>query len=278
MQLRPDQLRQYETDGYLFFENLFTPREMELLREHAFSETMTRSHGAKLEEGTSVVRMLRGIHLDDPLFDRLTRHPRLLVPSRQISNEDVYLYQTRVVVKAGWEGKPFTLYPWHQDFSTWYLMDRMTAPKPVVIGVFLDEITACNAPLMVVPRSHTRGLLARSTTDPDPLGTGQIVMDASMMRSLVSEGGLRALTGPPGSTFFMHANLVHASNENITPLRRAILYVVYNPLSNRCQSARADYFAPPSSDPLVPLGDDCLFESTLPLAPRSGERVARSAG
>jgi L-proline 4-hydroxylase len=263
MQLAPDQLRQYETDGYLFIEGLFTAEETDLLREHAFSAAMARSQGVKVEEGTSVIRMLRGIHREDPLFDRLTRHPRLLDPSRQLAREDVYLYQTRVVVKAGFEGKPFTMYPWHQDFSTWYLMDRMVEPKPIVIGVFLDEINACNAPLMVVPRSHAHGLLARSTTNPDPLGTGQIVMDAAMMRSLVADGGVRALTGPPGSTFFMHANLVHASNENITPLRRAILYVVYNPLSNRCQSQRASYFAPPSFETLSALGDDCLFESTM---------------
>jgi ectoine hydroxylase len=262
MPLSSEQLQQYERDGYLFFEGLFTPREAELLREHAFSESMARSQGAKAEDGTSVVRMLRGVHLEDALFDRMTRHPRLLEPSRQISGEDVYLYQTRVVVKAGFEGRPFTLYPWHQDFSTWWLMDRMTEPKPIVIGVFLDEIDACNAPLMVVPRSHHRGLLSRSTTDPDPLGTGQIVMDAAMMRSLVAEGGVRALTGPPGSTFFMHANLVHASNENITPLRRAILYVVYNPLSNRCVSAREQYFAPPCFEALQALGDECLFESS----------------
>lgn len=263
MRLSSELLQQYERDGYLFFESLFTARETELLREHAFAESMARSQGAKPEEGSKVIRMLRGIHMEDQLFDRLTRHPRLLEPSRQISGEDVYLYQTRVVVKAGLERRAYTPYPWHQDFSTWVLMDRMVAPKPIVIGVFLDPIDACNAPVMVVPRSHKRGLIARSTTDPDPLGTGQIVMDGAMMRDLVAEGGVRALTGPPGSTFFMHANLVHASNENITPLRRAILYVVYNTVSNRCVSTREEYFAPPSSEPLTLLDDDCLFESSM---------------
>jgi ectoine hydroxylase len=263
MQLSPEQLRQYDLDGYLFFEGLLTPRESELLREHAFRDAMARSRGAKLEEGTSTIRMLRGIHLEDPLFDRLTRHPRLLEPSRGIAREEVYLYQTRVVIKAAFDRRPFTLYPWHQDFSTWYQMDHMTAPRPIVIGIFLDEINACNAPLMVVPRSHHNGLIPRSTTIPDPLGTGQIVMDAPAMHGLVADGGVRALMGPPGSTFFMHANMVHASNENITPLRRAILYIVYNPLSNRCESAREDYFAPQSFEPLTPLGDECLFETPV---------------
>ena len=262
MQLTAEQVQQYETDGYLFFEGLFTPGECELLREHAFSDRMERWRGAKREGEAPVIRMLRGIHLEDPLFDRLTRHPRLLEPSRRIAGEEVYVYQTRVVVKAATDGRPFTLYPWHQDFSTWHLMDGMAAPRPIVIGIFLDEINACNAPLMVVPRSHRGGFIPRSATNPDPMGTGQVVMDAATMRRLVADGGVRALTGPPGSTFFMHANLTHASNENITPLRRAILYVVYNPLSNHCRSPREDYFVPQSIDPLVPLGDDCLFENT----------------
>lgn len=264
MELSAEQLHQYESEGYLFFEELFTPREIELLREHAFSEPVTGAESVKMEDAAPVVRMLRGIHLEDPLFDRLTRHPRLLGPSLQIAGEDLYLYQTRVVVKAGFEGKPFTLYPWHQDFSTWARADQMLEPRPIVIGVFLDEVDACNAPVMVVPRSHQAGLIPRSTVMPDPLGTGQVVIDATTMRGLVANGGVRALTGPPGSTFFMHANLVHASNENITPLRRAILYVVYNTVANRCVSPRAVYFAPPTAEPLYPLDDDCLFEAPVP--------------
>ena len=47
MQLTAEQVQQYETDGYLFFEGLFTPGECELLREHAFSDRMERWRGAK---------------------------------------------------------------------------------------------------------------------------------------------------------------------------------------------------------------------------------------
>jgi len=260
MRLSSEQLHQYRREGYLFFQGLFTAHETELLREHAFSIDRSRSSSTKMEEGSGTVRMLRGMHLDDPLFDRLTRHPRLLEPARSMIGEDVYVYQTRVVVKAAFEGKSFTMYPWHQDYSTWQRLDGMAEAKPVVIGVFLDEIDACNAPLMVVPGSHRGGMIARSTTSPDPMGTGQVVIDAATMRGLVDAGGVRALMGPRGSTFFMHANLVHASNENITPLRRAIAYVVYNGISNRCTSPRDVYLAPADCEPLVPLGDDALAD------------------
>lgn len=263
MRLSNEQRRQYEENGYLFFESLFTPREVELLCEHAFAESMGGRDSVKMEMGAKAptVRMLRGIHNDDPLFDRLVHHPRLAVPSRDLIGETIYVYQTRVVVKSGIQERAFTLYPWHQDFSTWKVHDGMAEPRPVVIGIFLDEINACNAPLMVVPGSHRRGMIPRSEIAPDPMGTGQIVIDAPTMQSLVAQGGVRALMGPPGSTFFMHSNLVHASNENITPLRRSILYVIYNAVSNYCTSKRAEYFAPSECKPVEPLADDCLFES-----------------
>lgn len=227
---------------------------------------MYQTPGVSREESSSAIRMMLGVHKHALACERLARHPRLVEPSEQIAGEPVYLYQSRVVVKSGMEERAFKPFPWHQDFSTWYLVDGMKRAKPIVIGVFLDEISACNAPLMIVPRSHRRGMIPRSRSRPDPSGTGQIVIDAEVLRRLVARGGIRALTGPPGSTFFIHANLVHASTENISPLRRAILYVVYNPLSNACTTRRVDYFAPNECTPVTALADDCLLEAPEPPA------------
>ena len=262
MRLTSEQLQRYDHDGCLFFEGFFSPAEVELLKERVFSETLLSSPGTKREMlDASVVRMLRGVHREDPLLDRLTRLPRVLGPMRQIAGENVYVYQSRVVVKAGMEDRAFTQYPWHQDFSTWWRADGMKEPRATLLAVFLDDITPCNAPVMVVPGSHRGGMIARSELAPDPMGTGQIVVDAPTMRGLVAAHGLRALTGPAGSAFLMHANLVHASNENISPLRRSILYVVYNALSNECRSTREDYFAPRVAEPLLEVEDDTLLHA-----------------
>ena len=258
MQLTEEQLRRWDADGYLFFPGLFSPEEIARVRERLFCEAMMGTPGIGREEGSKAVRAMMGVHLYDDLCERLTRHPRLLEPSRQISREEVGLLQSRVIVKAPAERTAHAPYPWHQDYSTWYLMESMPEPRPVVIGVFIDEITACNAPMMVVPGSHRRGLIGRSEIAPDPTGTGQIIMDAPMLAELVAEGGLTALMGPPGSTFFMHSNLVHASNENISPLRRTIFYVVYNPLSNRCVSTRGVWWIPDDWTAVTATTDDCL--------------------
>jgi hypothetical protein len=95
-------------------------------------------------------------------------------------------------------------------------------------------------------------------TDPDPTGTGQIIIGGRLLKELVDDGGVVALTGPAGSAFFMHANTVHASNENISPLRRAIFYVVYNPLSNPCTSSRGVWWIPDEWTAVSPSSDECL--------------------
>jgi ectoine hydroxylase len=262
MRLSEEQLRRYEDEGYLFFPSLFSRDEIETVKKHLFNAATMRGPGVTAEEGSTAPRAMMGVHLYDAILDHFTRHPRLLVPSLQIAGEEeLAMMQSRVIVKSGIERRAHRSYPWHQDFSTWYLVESMKEPRPVVIGIFLDEITACNAPMMIVPKSHRRGLIARSANDPDPTGTGQIIIDGALLGELVAEGGIVALTGPPGSAFFMHANAVHASNENISPLRRAIFYVVYNPLSNPCASLRGGCWVSEQWTAATPSSDDCLMNA-----------------
>jgi len=55
---------------------------------------------------------------------------------------------------------------------------------------------------------------------------------------------------------------VHASAENITPLRRALFSVVFNPVSNRPQHPRKEPYGPASLAAIRPLADDCLLTMT----------------
>jgi hypothetical protein len=57
----------------------------------------------------------------------------------------------------------------------------------------------------------------------------------------------------------MHCALVHSSTENISPLRRALFAVVFNPVDNRPQHPRKEPYAPANMDPVRPLADDCLL-------------------
>ena len=78
---------------------------------------------------------------------------------------------------------------------------------------------------------------------------------------LASEGGIEAPTGPPGDVVMFHGNLVHASPPNISPMRRAIVYLSLCEVSNHIRRfKRPAFIAHRDFTPIEPLADDCLLE------------------
>jgi ectoine hydroxylase len=158
---------------------------------------------------------------------------------------------------------PASGWPWHQDFVTWYFADGMPEPRALVTFTFMDNVIAANAPLLVIPRSHDRGLIGTIDSGVVEGGDGSqyhdVTIEPDTLREMAQRDGVVALTGPVGSVAFMHCALVHSSTENISPLRRALFSVVFNPIDNRPRHPRREPFAPGNMDPIRPLADDCLL-------------------
>ena len=126
------------------------------------------------------------------------------------------------------------------------------------IAVFVDEVMPINGPLMLVPRSHTEGVLAAGhdlATTFYPLWT----LDQDTVTRLVAQGGIVAPTGKPGGVMMFHGNLVHGSAGNITPYPRKIVYLTLNAVSNHIRTpTRPDWIAHRDFTPIVPVADDAL--------------------
>ncbi len=126
------------------------------------------------------------------------------------------------------------------------------------IAVFLDEVMPINGPLMLVPRSHTHGVLVAAhdvTTTSYPLWT----LDEKTVTELVEAGGIVAPTGKPGGLLLFHGNLVHGSAGNITPYPRKIVYLTLNAVSNYIRTpTRAEWIAHTDFTPIVPTDADAL--------------------
>ena len=273
MKLSDDQVRAYDERGYLLLKSVFDAEELAALRA-ALAEVLTHEGPEAVREhgGAEALRVLYGGHAMAEAFARLARHPRLLGPVRQLLRDEVYLYQTRLNPKQTFEGGTWS---WHQDFGTWSHEDGMPEPRCVVTGVFLDEASAVNAPLLVVPGSQHHGLITDTTPEAAARGYTLMEIDRATLERLVAVGGLEALTGPAGSVAFVNCNLVHGSANNITPLRRAIFYVNYNAVSNACAAPRrAWHHCNRDTTPLAPLADDCLADDSLGAPPRESERGA----
>ena len=126
-------------------------------------------------------------------------------------------------------------------------------------AVFIDGCTAAKSPLLVIPGSHRHGLIDSFQPHKDAKGYELYHLDRATLERLAEENGIQALIGPAGSVCFIHSNVVHGSANNVTPWRRAILYLIYNAVSNACTGTdRPWYQNNRDFTPLEPLKDDCL--------------------
>ena len=127
------------------------------------------------------------------------------------------------------------------------------------IAVFLDEVMPINGPLMLVPRSHTYGVLSAehdTSTTSYPLWT----LDEATVTKLVEQGGIVAPTGKAGGLLMFHGNLVHASPPNITPYPRKIVYLTLCAVSNHIRKpTRPEWIAHRDFTPIEPVADDALL-------------------
>jgi ectoine hydroxylase len=103
------------------------------------------------------VRLVYGAHRFDEAFERLGKHPNLIRAAEQLLETDgVYIHQSRLNPKAAFAGAEWE---WHQDFVIWHDRDGLKEPRALMAAVFIEEVTAANAPLLIVPGSHKGGLV-----------------------------------------------------------------------------------------------------------------------
>ena len=106
----------------------------------------------------------------------------------------------------------------------------------------------------MVPESQHHGLLD-AQLHRDAEGYALYHMDRATLASLADDKGIEPLIGPAGSVCFCHSNLVHGSANNVSPWRRAILYLIYNAVGNACSGdERSWYQNNRDFTPLQPLG------------------------
>ncbi|MBV9251241.1 MAG: phytanoyl-CoA dioxygenase family protein [Acetobacteraceae bacterium] len=253
--LTDEQIQFFHREGYLFLPETFTPEEVAVLRQEA-QEIYRHNRPEVWREKSGAPRTAFAAHLYNEAFGILGRHPRMIEPIEQIFGEPVYMHQFKINAKASFTGD---IWQWHQDYGTWARDDGMPEPRAMNIAIFLDEVMHINGPLMLVPRSHTSGVLSAEhdlSTTSYPLWT----LEEESVTRLVQEGGIVAPTGKPGGLLMFHGNLVHGSAPNMTPYPRKIVYLTLNAVSNYIRKpTREDWIAHRDFTPIQPVEDDALI-------------------
>ncbi len=252
MRLTPQQVLQFDEEGFVFLPGAFAPDEVALLRIEA--EAIFHQQRPEVwREKSGAPRTAFAAHTYNEAFRLLGAHPRLIRPVEQLFGDRLYMHQFKINAKSAFTGE---VWQWHQDYGTWARDDGMPEPRAMNIAVFLDEVMPINGPLMLVPRSHKAGTLEAShdlQTTSYPLWT----LDKETVARLVEAGGIFAATGKPGGVLMFHGNLVHGSAGNITPYPRKIVYLTLNAVSNYIRTpTRPEWIAHRDFTPIEPVADD----------------------
>ncbi|MCA6108626.1 ectoine hydroxylase [Bradyrhizobium sp. CNPSo 4026] len=240
--LTRQQAEQFDRDGFLMLEDVFSPEEVAYPQKQA-TALLSSPKGLNpetiiTEPGSDEIRSIFEIHAQSSVIERLAADARLAGVAQFLLNDRVYIHQSRLNYKPGFEGKEFY---WHSDFETWHVEDGMPRMRALSMSVLLAENTPDNGPLMLMPGSHRVFLTCIGKTPEDHYRTSLKkqeygVPDRHSLTELAQRHGIVAPTGKPGTVVIFDCNTMHGSNGNITPFPRANAFFVYNAVSNRLQA------------------------------------------
>jgi ectoine hydroxylase len=240
-ELTQEQVDFYRDNGFLWIESFFTQQEVE-----TFSQEMNRllvcqeiieSEKTITESESKLVRSIFWVHKLSPIFDKLSRHKRILNVVHYLLNDRVYIHQSRLNFKPSFSGTGFY---WHSDFETWHVEDGMPAMRALSVMITLTENQEINGPLMLIPGSHKKFISCIGETPKEnfkqSLKEQQYGLPAeTILNQMIAENGIATLTGAPGSIVFFDCNTIHGSKNNLSPYPRSNLFFVYNSVQNSLQ-------------------------------------------
>ncbi|GAB3261182.1 2OG-Fe(II) oxygenase family protein [Arthrobacter pigmenti] len=239
--LSAEQLVGYDTRGYLSIEGVVTAEEIESF--HAELARLSDDPEVRADERTVVeatsqqVRSIFDVHKSSEVFQKIANDPRIVDRARQILGSEVYIHQSRVNFKPGFEGKEFS---WHSDFETWHAEDGMPRMRAMSISISMTDNYSFNGPLMIMPGSHTQYVSCVGET-PDENYRSSLVMqgagtpDRDTLTRFAETYGIDVLEGRAGGAVMFDSNCMHASNGNVTPFARSNVFIVFNSVENTLQ-------------------------------------------
>jgi ectoine hydroxylase len=267
MELSDDQVRQFEEQGWLLLRDQFSAAEVALLLGE-LRDVAAQERPENLREPQSgAIRSALSVHLHNEAYRRLSRHPRLVGPARRLLGGDVYLHQFKVNAKVAHDGE---IWHWHQDFRTWHADDGMPEPRVLNAGVFLDDVTEFNGPLMFMPGSHKLGHVPADALagKPGVATYGRLSADAAgspyartTIDGWAKRFGIVAPKGPAGSVLIFDGCIIHGSAPNMSAWNRTMTLATYNRTDNAlARPTRPAFVSLQDYAAIEPLADDCMLE------------------
>lgn len=262
MRLTETQLAQYRQDGFLVLPELLSGAELAVLNAETDRLSGLQSDFIKREPNGIPRSILRSHEADgdtaSPAFRALSRLPRLMGVAQQlVQAEDVYIYHTKINVKAALYGG---IYAWHQDYGTW-VRDGVDSDNIVTAMVMLDDSTEeLGGPLYLVPGTHRSGGVQH--VEGAVIGPRSVQHD--LLVSALKQRKPVPVLGKAGTVALFHSALIHGSGHNLSPQDRRQAYIVYNPVANKPRpvaAPRPDFVCSRNTAPIAMMADDAILRA-----------------
>jgi ectoine hydroxylase len=237
--VQPALINTYNEQGFVVLEDVFSPDEVSAFQQELerlkADQKILQSGEVITEPNSNDLRSIFRVHESSPIFKALAADKRLANLARYLLNDEVYIHQSRLNYKPGFNGKEFY---WHSDFETWHVEDGMPRMRALSMSITLTENFDYNGPLMLIPGSHKQYVVCEGETPKDhylaSLKKQEYgVPSQDCLTTLANQGGIVMATGKPGSVIVFDCNTMHGSNCNISPFPRSNIFLVYNALSNK---------------------------------------------
>lgn len=231
MSLSNDELHRYSTQGFILKRGIIAPERATLLGQEIenLHESMARSTPADVhaswEEGIPAdhpkrIRQLMNSEKVSPVLDAISKSDGVLSIMRQLIGPDVYLYHSKLMMKAARDG---TFTPWHQDWGYW--RHAMREPSQVNCMLAIDPNIAANGALRFVEGSHKRGPIDHKEFASASFNIG-LDGDINQYDSVMVEM-------QPGDAVFFGPLVIHGSAANTSDMdRRANTFAFDKPANH----------------------------------------------
>ena len=207
--LKPEQIKQYNEQGYLMPFNGLDQEESRELR--AFFDGVLAAY---IELGKSSYSISTA-HMRFARIYQLVQHPRIVDAVADLLGPNVVCWGSHFFCKMPHDGKRV---PWHQDSTYWPL----SPTKTVTVWLAIDDADPENANMKFIPRSHLHGLI-----DYDETQDANTVLDLAV-RNPNSYGDGEVDDQLKAGQFSMHSDLLlHGSEANESNRRRCGLTIRY---------------------------------------------------
>lgn len=224
--LTADQIKQYNTDGYLILPKLFSDAEIDKLYSTALQDDAMQKNALDLnDQSGKKTRLSLWFTPGNDVFGYMSRSARvihaispLLDSTTPVCHFHSKLMQKEPRVGGAWE--------WHQDYGYWYKNQFMFPDQLISVMVALTPANQANGCLQVIKGSHKLGRVNHG------FAGEQVGADSVMVENALKTMPLVYCELQLGDALLFHSNLLHRSEANLSDKPRWSVISCYNSQAN----------------------------------------------